>query len=450
MFHVQEARNEAGAVWKRKKDEGRFMTAKDGDMWCAPFQCDWCWFVNLERRIPKEGNLVDDRLLDYIRRVNLDIMWSREGGTVGTTVTQIRKMIRLCKDLGMSIIDVPIGPWPVVDDVGFRLAILMLRASQEKGRNDKDYVQFDSIRKLRSGFSNIYENSARGHQTTLAFRGDKGKAYRFSTCETESRLFAKFVRGLESRMGRQVESNVGLDHRILLAICRNYDKELADTSVNFDRKRLIIMVGSYLMVCFGASLRGNEGLYLEGSSLCLMIGYGDSEEDRAKKLGHVCVPLLGRFKTEVGEDKHVAVITNKSKSGLCFRLWLERLAWLLKKEGKENTAGPAFCNYDGTMMRSFELDQEFRNSLKIVQLEKPDLIPEGIDVVKLYGTYRSCRRGSLTRATEEGIDGPELDLINRWRKWESNSGGSPHMSMREHYLEIKLVMKRMLSYSKAL
>jgi endo-alpha-1,4-polygalactosaminidase (GH114 family) len=122
----------------------------------------------------------------------------------------------------------------------------------------------------------------------------------------------------------------------------------------------------------------------------------------------------------------------------------------LTKEGKQNNAGPAFCHSDGSMYRSYELDQEFHKSLKIVQIERPDLLPEGIDVVKMYGTFRSCRRGSLTRATEEGIEGPDLDLINRWRKWESNRGGSPHMSMREHYLEIKLVLKRMLSYSKAL
>jgi endo-alpha-1,4-polygalactosaminidase (GH114 family) len=68
----------------------------------------------------------------------------------------------------------------------------------------------------------------------------------------------------------------------------------------------------------------------------------------------------------------------------------------------------------------------------------------------MYRTFRSLRRGSLTRATEEGIKGTDLDMINRWRKFESNKGGKPHMSMREHYLEIKLVMKRTLTYSKAL
>jgi hypothetical protein len=426
------------------------MVARDGDMWSCPFQCDTCWFVNLEERLPNDDCRIDERLLGYIRRVNLDVMWSREEGTVKGTMAQLRKTINMCDELGMERIELPIGAWPVRDNMGFRLAITMLRASQSKGRNDSSYVQFDSIRKMRSAFSNTYENSAKGNQTVLGFRADKGKAYRYSSCETESQLFAKFIRGLESRMGRMVQSNIGLHHKILISIVKNFDKELGDVSVPFERKRTIIVTGAYLMICFGASLRGNEGLYLEGSSLVSLIRLGNSQEDVAENLGHVCIPLLGRFKSEIGEDKHVAVVTNKSKSGLNFRLWLERLVWVLIKEKKDKVAGPAFCHKDGTMLRSFELDREFHNSLRIVQLERPDLIPEEIDITKSYGTFRSLRRGSLTKATEEGIEGPDLELINRWRKFENSKGGSPHMSMREHYLEIKLVLKRMLAYSKAL
>jgi hypothetical protein len=365
-------------------------------------------------------------------------------------MAQLKKAIWMCDDLDMERIDLPIGAWPVGDNMGFRLAITMLRASQEKGRNDTSYIQFDSIQKLRSAFSNMYENSAKGNQTVLGFRGDKGRAYRYSSCETESQLFSKFIRGLESRMGRMLQSNIGVHHKILINIVKNYDKELANASVPFKQKRIIIVTGAYLMICFGASLCGNEGLYLEASSLMSLIKLDNTLEEIEEGLGHVCIPLLGRFKSEIGEDKHVAVVTNTSKSGLRFRLWLERLVWLLVKENKDKLAGPAFCHEDGTMLRSFELDREFHNSLRIVQLERPDLIPDEIDVTKSYGTFRSLRRGSLTKATEEGIAGPDLELINRWRKFENSKGGSPHMSMREHYLEIKLVLKWMLAYSKAL
>ena len=89
-------------------------------------------------------------------------------------------------------------------------------------------------------------------------------------------------------------------------------------------------------------------------------------------------------------------------------------------------------------------------ALRNVQLCRPDLLPDGVDIEASYGTFRSLRRGSLTRATEEGISGPDLDMVNQWRKFEKSGGAHPHMSMREHYLEVKLVLKRMLTYSKAL
>jgi hypothetical protein len=358
------------------------MTARKGDMWTSPFQCDFCWFVNLEKREAVLNLKSDVRLLGYIRRVNLDVMWSREPGTVLGSYRQLVKMNRLCEDLGMTNVQIKRGPWPVEDNCGFRLAIIMLRASQEKGRNDSMYVQYDSIRKIRTAFSNAYETSAAGNEIGFAFRGEKGKAFKFSNCETESRLFIKFMRGLELRMGRNVQSNVGLDHNILLSINKSYDKELSDEHVSEARKRMVIIVGSYLNLCFGASLRGNKGLYLEGSSLVSMIRMGNSTSDIEKGMGHVCAPLLGRFKTETGEDKHVAVLANKSKSGLKFRLWLERLAWLLTREGRDKESGPAFCKADGSMIRSYELDWEFHKALKVVQLERPDLIPEETDVVK--------------------------------------------------------------------
>jgi hypothetical protein len=137
-FHVKEARNEAGAVWRRKKDKARFMVARDGDMWSCPFQCNFCWFVNLEGRLPNEENRVDERLMGYIHQVNLDVMWSREEGTVKGTMAQLSKAMRMCDDLGMEKLELPVEAWPVGDNMGFRLAITMLHASQGKGRNDNN------------------------------------------------------------------------------------------------------------------------------------------------------------------------------------------------------------------------------------------------------------------------------------------------------------------------
>ena len=162
------------------------MTARDGDMWAAPFQCDYCWFINLEGREAQEDKAIDLRLLGYIRRVNLDILWSREPGTISASYSQLSKIMRLCDDLGMKRLELPVGPWPVADGVGFRLAIVILRASQAKGRNSKEYTQFDTIRRIRSGYSNTYENSYVGNKAELPFLGEKGKAYKYTDSQTES------------------------------------------------------------------------------------------------------------------------------------------------------------------------------------------------------------------------------------------------------------------------
>ena len=65
-FHVNEATNEVGAVWRRKGKEGRFLTARNGDIWLAPFQRDFCWFFNLQGRILLTNSPSDLQLMGYI------------------------------------------------------------------------------------------------------------------------------------------------------------------------------------------------------------------------------------------------------------------------------------------------------------------------------------------------------------------------------------------------
>ena len=54
-FRIAGPENDEGAEWRKEKEEERFLCAQNGDMLSAPFQCDHCWFVNLQQR---EANLV--------------------------------------------------------------------------------------------------------------------------------------------------------------------------------------------------------------------------------------------------------------------------------------------------------------------------------------------------------------------------------------------------------
>ena len=86
-----------------------------------------------------------------------------------------------------------------------------------------------------------------------------------------------------------------------------------------------------------------------------------------------------------------------------------------------------------------------------VKAVRPDLVLCPSDEIwKSCNIGSSCRRGSQTRAREEGVPGTVIDLVNRWQKVERNNGGKPSGSMRDYYTEILLVHKRLLSYSVAL
>ena len=165
-------------------------------------------------------------------------------------------------------------------------------------------------------------------------------------------------------------------------------------------------------------------------------------------LPHVVVPLLGQFKGETGERCHLLMMINTTQSGIEVRKWVERVVQLFVQEDC-TTVGPVMCEVDGeTMLPSHNVDIEFKDQLRKVQLSRPDLIENSVDVYKDFGIFRSMRRGSESRATEMGVDDRVIDLINRWRKMDGNKKGS--MAMRDYYLDMVLVKNCILSYSLAL
>ena len=92
-------------------------------MFGAPFQCDHCWFVNINKHEPEVSSLGDTRILQsYIRCVNLDVMWSRESETVKNILGTLRKGKNLSEELGLIPVALEVGPWPIEDNAGMQVA----------------------------------------------------------------------------------------------------------------------------------------------------------------------------------------------------------------------------------------------------------------------------------------------------------------------------------------
>ena len=415
-------------------------------MVASPFQCDYCWFTNLTKRSAKDIFDADAQLLAYIRRVNLDVFWSREPSTVGNTLRALEKGKKISVELGLNPVQVSVGPWPVADTCGFQIAVEILRSSQLPGRNSTAYTQFDSIRKMRSAYVVASESSPQRCLDNGCFKSDKGQTFSVMDSPTQSRLFTMFIQGCEKRMGRLVKQDMGISMDMLQEILMLYDVELSDPKIDKARKRMIIVCAGSFVILFAAALRGGEVFMLEASEFTKRRDDGRN----MTRNGHVVIPLMGRFKNETGERNLVIVLVNRTEGGLRIRKWIDRFTALLMAEGKDKATGPAICDEEGFMIEKWRLNGELHNVLKQVQLLNPALIPRDIDVDRKFSTYRSFRRGATTRAKENGVSEPTIAMNNRWRKVEGKQGGLPNLPMTQLYVEISQALTTKLRFSKSL
>jgi len=139
-FQIARPENDEGVSWIKTNEEVRFTSSRRGDMLSSPFQCDYCWFVNMKKTTADDRAIGDARLLAYIRRVNLDVMWSSEPSVVKAAWKNLEKGRKISAEFGLPPVDIPVGPWPVADTCGYQIAIEILRASQNPGRNAASYT----------------------------------------------------------------------------------------------------------------------------------------------------------------------------------------------------------------------------------------------------------------------------------------------------------------------
>lgn len=434
-------------MWKKKKDEDRFDTARAGDTLIAPFQCDFCWFINLKGRVFDSRKINDRMNLCLIRRVNLDMFWSRESSTVVGMYRLFEQSVLSAKYLGI----VPEmlkreKKWPVGDQVGFGEAMLVLWQSLQKGKNVVANQQFDSVRKIRSLATNMKAARVESMYEGVSFK-DGGKSFGLTKSGTGSALFVKFMQGCEKRMGRVLRQDVGLSVQLLLLILENLNKEFLDAMTSLQRRRETVMLGSMLVIGFCGAFRGSEIFLVESSHLC---HYKD--RGRTYRLPHIVVPLMGRFKGETGERNVLKPLVLRTKSGIQVGLWIDRLINTLEEEGKNNrgSPGPAFCDQKGFVLNYGVVNGWFHDELWKIQQAHSDLLDNDIDVADSFNIHRSLRRGATSRATALNYSETIINLNNRWRQTQSNKGKGGLKKMSQLYVEISLALDGLLEFSASL
>jgi hypothetical protein len=243
-------------------------------------------------------------------------------------------------------------------------------------------------------------------------------------------------------MGQDVRQNLALEGAVVKALLDLIEEELNDDPDEAEF-RWLVTVGAYIAVTYVASLRGNEGFMLDLHALRKWFPEGKDDE-----LSYIVLPLLGRFKGEEGERQHLFPVVSVTRSGINVRKWIAALIVVREKEGRVD--GPAFCDTEGYVVSSREVDAKFRDLATTLQIRRPDLIRPETDVMAEISIARSLRRGAQSMAYAYNVSKSDQDVVNRWQQKERAKGRDPNRPMRARYADVKLLKPAFLRYTRVL
>lgn len=414
----------------------RFTHARNGDHFLVPFQCDECHFFNLKGRLPMLGEQTDTLLQTCIRRAILDSFWSRESATVDRNRYDLGKIIQHSHALGTVPQALPTrGPVPANDLWGMNLACTILLDSLRPGRNS-DRLQFGSIRKLRSAYSNFAHTCEGGVSGSFLSGGGMQSGF-ITTSSGHHFWFRRFMEGCHRRMGDVWLPNAPITKEIISKALLILKEEIGDGHTPPPEVTACMLIAG-----FYGGLRGEEINRLHMKPLV-------DNWEKATNGKHPYIPLaiVGRLK---GGDRERRIINHplacKTKSGSDLKFWFQRLVTFRKEQG--TTDGYMFLRKSGNeKARLAEIDVQLHTILRKVQIRYPKAIPPDEDIDQVYSIYQSLRRGSTAEAQNAGIHNDVIELNNRWRKHANSQGTTPQMKMLERYSDPKAMIPSLTRYS---
>jgi len=445
MFWI--ARTEAEEEECRLATEGQdpesvkdYTYARPGDHLMTVFECDTCVFRKLFRRDPIYGKASDDLALVVIRRVLLDAFWSRSKSTVESNSRKVAEGIKWSNRMGLPGIYEPGSALPYHDHCGYEVAMQMVMSSVGVGKYSSRYKQWDTIRKLRSAYSNYVRSSSAANQPMLAIADDQGKSYqRLCSDPCGSLWFARFATGCKRRMGQDWRPNRAVSSDLMKAV-DNYAWDRHLRAIPIEEQEAWVQVGAFLVVAYVLSLRGNEALLLDLGAL---------RRENNNTNDHLVIPLKGQVKGEHRTREHLLPCVPVTNSGINVKRWITRMIALAEDSGRMH--GSALVDGRGIVRTTAFMNDRFHQILSDVWIQEPRLFGKDLTTVEeihdQFHVFRSLRRGSVSRAAEMGVSTADQTVVNRWHQKEASGTRRPNRAMDQHYADASVMIRPFLRYT---
>ena len=283
-----------------------------------PFQCEGCWMLNMEGRLPVPE--LDDAYVMLIRRANLDAMGGRAKTTIEGHAASLQRFIKNASQIRRTP-SIPVrGPMPLEDKVGMGIAAdLLLHSLTAKPRlKGEKFIQFDSMRRPRATFSRGWESSPVGIAEGATFTMGTARVT-VTSCPTQQPWFGLFMRGAETRMGWVSQQNKPFGKGVIGTLLELVEEEMMEHEGRIRGEYVKFGAAVALAVC--ASLRGPEVFLLDLAGMWKHIEIGKDgvlpREPMKKNVSlegapHIIVTLLVAGRTQ-GRAGHPASSAGSSK-----------------------------------------------------------------------------------------------------------------------------------------
>ncbi len=158
--------------------------------------------------------------------------------------------------------------------------------------------------------------------------------------------------------------------------------------------------------------------------------------------------LKGCFKGEVDKRWHLVPVSDFTRLGLPFRLWMER-ALHRQVHLQNQTSDWLFQNRRGVRLKFGIYNHVFRALVDIARELHFRLLPEVVETGD-FSLWRPPRRGAVLETMNQDVVEKVIELVNRWRKKEAAKGSKAGLPMWQVYTQVKSTLPTMLKFYKAL